>query len=128
MIHWLLAAALSYASGPQRNCQESLTSIGNVQAFQLPMAKGECSVSIRTVKYSSDLIYRDYLAFTNGLLLVFNSYGEGDEQTHTGAREFYFLPRVNDNFSIQVEERERSLKLRLADGAWLMFSADNAQA
>lgn len=38
------------------------------------------------------LVYRNYLFDQDGLMMVFNSYGNGSNTTHTGARVFYFLP------------------------------------
>jgi hypothetical protein len=40
-----------------------------------------------------DLYMRNYLFDSNGMLMVFNSYGEGPISTHTGARVFHFFPR-----------------------------------
>ena len=40
------------------------------------------------------LIYRDYLITDKGLMMIFNSYGEGPDSEMTGARVLFFFPRT----------------------------------
>ena len=50
-----------------------------------------CFLSVNP-DYSPDLIYRNFIFRETGKLLVFNSYGPGDQSIMTGARVFYFFP------------------------------------
>lgn len=54
---------------------------------------GTCYISVGSRKIN-DLIYRNYLITSDGQLMVFNSFGDGPSSTHTGARVFYFYPKL----------------------------------
>ncbi len=54
---------------------------------------GTCYISVGSRKIN-DLTYRNYLITSDGQLMVFNSFGDGPSATHTGARVFYFYPKI----------------------------------
>lgn len=100
------------------NCHQDVQIFENTQ-LQIDRFSGTsvCYVSIHSDTDFS-MKYRNYLLTNNGLLMIFNSFGNGPEATTTGAREYYFptklktIPRVSyknqiitvvltDNVSIQ---------------------------
>ncbi len=53
-----------------------------------------CMLSVDPAEVST-FVYRSFLVTSDGILMVFNSYGEGNDSLFTGAREFYFFPRTS---------------------------------
>jgi hypothetical protein len=52
-----------------------------------------CYLSVHP-RQVTDLVYRDYLFTSEGELMVFNSFGEGETSKMTAARVFFFFPRA----------------------------------
>ena len=83
------------ASHGPANCPDLYQSKGQIQVQQLKTTNGFCLLSIVPQKAYVDLIYRSYVFSDKGSLLVFNSFGDGDNEAElTGAKEFYFFPRL----------------------------------
>lgn len=102
--------AMAY-SAPE-NCPKKLTHVNNLQfsrAYQEDLS--ECWISIDNMNGYQKLIYRSYLITTDGLLMVFNSYGSGPNSTHTGARQYYFFPR--EVFTNEVDLQKDLVSVRL---------------
>lgn len=75
-------------------CTEALEQRGDIQVqVQWNADNSTCYLSVHPFD-SDNLIYRDFLFAQDGMLMVFNSFGEGPESTTTGARELYFFPRT----------------------------------
>lgn len=53
-----------------------------------------CYISIDPME-ATNLIYRSYMFGTDGMFMVFNSFGPGGPLSDTGARVFYFFPRFS---------------------------------
>src|SRR5579862_7388677 len=67
---------------------------GETQGYADSLESGNCFVSIHPM--AAGMVYRDYAFFGDGMLMVFNSYGDGDGNPNlTSAREYYFFPRRN---------------------------------
>ncbi len=82
-------------SNESANCPDLYQSKGQIQVQQLKTADGFCLLSIVPKKAYVDLIYRSYVFSDKGSLFVFNSFGDGDNENElTGAKEFYFFPRM----------------------------------
>lgn len=84
--------SIAYSSA--ESCPKQITHIDNLQfsrAYQEDLA--ECWISINDMNSYINLVYRSYLIASDGLLMVFNSYGTGPASTNTGARHYYFFPR-----------------------------------
>jgi hypothetical protein len=84
-------------------CEKTLTHSGDILIQRdWDEDSRNCYISIHGMDIT-DLKYRDYYFDNSGQFLVFNSYGEGPNSTHTGMRSFYLLPIVNDypDFSIE---------------------------
>ena len=81
-----------------------------------------CFVSIDPFT-TLDLIYRSFLVENDGILMVFNSYGEGPNSTHTGAREYYLFPRKGmPDFSFDSDDL---FTLTLASGGKVQFRTED---
>lgn len=66
--------------------------VGNTQGYGNEYF-GKCFVSIHPMN-ATDMTYRDYTFYSTGLLMVFSSYGPGEDVARlTSAREYYFFPR-----------------------------------
>lgn len=85
-----LVAAASAAACPRVNP----THVDNTQGYADGLSDGTCFVSIGPMS-TTNLIYRAYSIFSDGLLMVFSSYGDGEDSNPnlTSAREFRFFPR-----------------------------------
>ena len=67
-------------------------------------------------------IYRNYMLTNEGLLFIFNSFGEGPSSTTTGARAFYFFPRLTQDISFQLNETKHELEVMLTNQKKIFFS------
>lgn len=76
---------------------------------------------------SAKLIYRDYILTSNGSMLVFNSFGDGDEGSTTGAREYFFFPRKPSRFDYSLNPAEPILSIQFTNGDQILFSGEKAQ-
>lgn len=108
----LLTSFKADAYSEPENCPRKITRFNNLQ-FTRNFHEDiyECWISIDNSKAYLNLIYRSYLITTDGLLMVFNSYGSGSSSTHTGARMFYFFPREVFTNEVQLGNDAVSIKL-----------------
>ena len=86
---------------------------------------GECLVSI-TPTSTPHLVYRSFSFYDDGLLMVFSSYGEGDNSDTTSAREFYFFPR-SGALDLRMDAKTRTITVVMADGGEIGIDAATAQ-
>jgi hypothetical protein len=107
----------------QALCEDYLFGINNLQVYrQASIEAKECYVSLQP-RNIEGLFYRDYLISSQGLLMVFNSYGDGPSSQSTGAREFYFFPRsAIADLEIKISESNQ-IQVMLASGRWATFSS-----
>jgi len=85
-----------------------------------------CLVSIDPA-FTADLVYRSYAVFADGLLLVFNSYGAGDDIGRlTGAREFRFFPR-SSSIGLAMDEASGTISVTMANGDTLSVDPATGQ-
>jgi hypothetical protein len=123
----LVLAMLAFAA-PARaaGCRETRpVIIGGTQGYV--MAYGDkCMVSIDP-SYTPDLVYRSYAFYEDGLLMVFNSFGDGPDIARlTAAREFYFFPRSSP-LGLQMDEVRQSVAVVMANGDRVDFAAATGQ-
>lgn len=69
------------------------------------------------------LFYRDYLFDDQGFILVFNSYGLGDESQTSGGREYFIFPRSHD---VGMAVSTDGIRVTFASGASAFYSAQTA--
>ncbi len=116
---------LSCSLAAEADCKNQLISAGFVQVQQGSFGDNTCFVAIHSMR-STEMVYRDYIVTDKGLLMVFNSYGDGPNSTMTGAREFYFFPR-NKTVSFSVDPRSNDVTVHAANGDDFVFGAGTAQ-
>jgi hypothetical protein len=86
-----------------------------------------CFSSVHPRDAYTNLIYRDYLITSEGLLMVFNSYGPGDNAKTTGAREFYFFPRKDKKVEFQHDPGRQEIMVKVTDRLSFVFDTKTAQ-
>lgn len=86
-----------------------------------------CFLSVSPLDAYVDLIYRDHLFSTDGLFMVFNSYGPGPESETTGAREFYMFPRPLNKFEFRWNRDAQELEVIHVTGDKFIFDARKAR-
>lgn len=101
--------------------------VGNTQGYADGFSSGKCYVSIGSMLVT-DLIYRSYGFFSNGLLMVFNSYGDGEDNNPnlTSAREFYFFPRTGA-LSLEMDKTAGTVSVVMADGGRVVINPETSQ-
>jgi hypothetical protein len=100
--------------------------IGGLQGYADGMSSGLCFVSIDPTD-TPNLIYRSYGIFSDGLFMVFNSYGDGDNNPNlTSAREFFFFPRRGVP-ELTMDAKSGTVSVRMADGGRADFNPVAAQ-
>ena len=105
-------------------CATQEVTSSNLQVLRDSFKDGTCFVSVRSVN-ESNLTFRDYTATDKGLLMVFNSFGNGPEAQFTGAREFYFFPR-NRKVDFTIDPRSRDAIVHFANGDDFIFDSRTA--
>lgn len=83
----------------------------------------DCYLSVSPYR-GPGLVYRNYLFTAEGQLMVFNSYGDGNTSTDTGARVFFLFPRgitpsvvaVDDELQVQMATPNVKMTLETAKG------------
>jgi hypothetical protein len=99
--------------------------LGAVQGYADSLGNGECFVDIGPA-YAPNMVYRSYSFFDTGLLMVFNSYGEGTNSATTGAREYYFFPRSGKP-ALQMDAAAGTILVTMADGDVVSIDSTTAQ-
>lgn len=124
MILALLLGVSAWSAAPVA-CTDTLEAHGQIQIQR--MASGtDCYLSVHPMN-SNNLVYRDYLFTGDGLMMVFNSYGEGPENETTAAREFYFFPRRQTAPDFVYDDAHNQLIVHHTDGYEYTFDYQTAQ-
>lgn len=120
-LFFILSAQTASAAYINDNCTDDYQMYENtrIQIGRFGDA-GECFVSV-TTNPNFNPKYRDYLMTNNGLLMVFNSYGDGDPSTMTGAREYYFPSKLKQNFILSYDQG--LVKVALTDDVTITINA-----
>lgn len=107
-------------------CDDHIEGRANIQVQRLQLSSGQCFLSIHPMDAMS-LIYRDYLFTSDGMMMVFNSFGEGSDNDTTGAREFYFFPRRKAVSEYVFNDKKNELIVSHTDGFEYVFDYNSAQ-
>lgn len=101
--------------------------VDNTQGYADGFGSGKCYVSIGSM-LSTNLIYRAYSFFSDGLLMVFSSYGDGEDSNPnlTSAREFYFFPR-RGAMALEMDRTAGTVSVVMADGGRVHIDPATAQ-
>lgn len=118
-----LVASSAAASCPRVNPSH----VDNTQGYADGLSDGTCFVSIGPMS-TTNLVYRAYSIFSDGLLMVFSSYGDGEDDNPnlTSAREFRFFPRTG-HLILHMNASARTVEVVMADGASISIDPATAQ-
>lgn len=114
------ASANSVASCPREQVRYSDTDVQRGS-----FSDGTCYLMITPLVYSN-LVYRSYLWTSEGLLSVFNSYGDGEPEKDASFRTFRFFPRVKA-LDMNFDAKINKLKVQLSNGDVAGFAGGTAQ-
>lgn len=105
-------------------CEDSrlFLNLLRVQSYANPQ-RGSCMLSVDSLASYKDLVYRSYLFNHDGLLMVFNSYGDGPDALFTGARDYYLFPRRGA--PVYRSTAENTLEVRLPSGEVMTFGSED---
>jgi YD repeat-containing protein len=109
----------SLAHAAKQPCADNFEVFANTQVQTIEM-NGICSFSVHP-RNSEQLLYRDFLFDTEGLVMIFDSYGQGSESETTAAREFHFFPRIQP-MTYAYNAETRRLNITMPNGK--IFSID----
>jgi hypothetical protein len=120
-----LGTSKSYASPftaviQSQPCADNFEVFDNTQ-IQTMESDGVCYFSIHP-RNSEHLLYRDFLFDSDGLAMVFDSYGEGSESQTTAAREFLFFPR-NQMMKYEYDAQAKRLMIHTPSGKVFGFNS-----
>ncbi len=103
------------------------THVGNTQGYADGFRSGTCYISIGSMLVT-DLIYRSYSFFSDGLMMVFNSYGDGEDNNPnlTSAREFYFFPR-SGAMALEMDKTAGTVSVVMTDGGRVVIDPTTSQ-
>ena len=99
--------------------------IGGTQGYADGFSSGLCYVSIHPAS-TPGMVYRSYVFFGDGLMMVFSSYGEGPSSKTTSAREFFFFPRRGAP-ELTMDSSAGAVSVRMSDGARAYIAPATAQ-
>ncbi|MNK08048.1 hypothetical protein D3C87_259720 [compost metagenome] len=86
-----------------------------------------CFISVHPLDSYYDMVYRDHLFTSDGLLMVFNSFGPGEDSSSTGAREFFMFPRPQKEITHQWDTENKLLTITHVTGDKFVFDARKAR-
>jgi hypothetical protein len=112
---------------PAADCAKTSPAVvGGTQGYSGGLASGLCFVSIEPTAMPG-LIYRSYAFFSDGLLMVFSSYGDGQTGPDaTSAREFFLFPRRAAP-QLALDSKAGAVSVRMSDGARADFDPATGQ-
>lgn len=118
-----LVAAASATACPRVNPSH----VDGTQGYADGLSDGTCFVSIGPMS-TTNLIYRAYTVFSDGLLMVFSSYGDGEDDNPnlTSAREFRFFPRLGA-LTLRMSKAAGTVDVVMANGVTLSIEPATAQ-
>ncbi len=101
--------------------------VDDTQGYADGFGSGKCYVSIGSMS-TNNLIYRAYSFFSDGLLMVFSSYGDGEDSNPnlTSAREFFFYPRAGA-LALEMNKAAGTVAVVMADGGRVHIDPATAQ-
>lgn len=88
----LILSGFIVSANENNICRDMRENHGDFKYTRQFFAPEACFLSVKK-DYVPDMIYRYLIFRETGALMVFNSFGNGPDSTHTGARVFYFFPR-----------------------------------
>ncbi len=74
------------------DCETFSENVGALAVQRLRSIDGRCTIFVKHSNAQKSW-YRNYQISSTGMLLIFNSFGNGSGSSHTGSRAFYLFPR-----------------------------------
>ena len=118
----LLALLISstLVSASENFCERKSLTVLNTKISTMKLTNGNCYLSLHP-KRTVDLVYRDFMFSDEGLIMMFDSYGNGPGSRFTGARSFYTYPhKTSPTYTINGSQ----LLITLIDGNVFSFDLD----
>lgn len=113
-------------------CRDMREYYGGFKYARQFFAPETCYLTVKK-DYVPDMVYRSLIFRETGSLMVFNSFGNGPENTHTGARVFYFFPRQQipafhaTQQAVEVSTSQKNLTFSFDLQTGKILSVSNAQ-
>lgn len=121
----LAHATPSFGYSRPEDCTFQITHRDNLQfSRQYKKDRAECWHSVHPRNGYETLTYRSYLLTSDGMLFIFNSFGNGNEAKTTGARAYYFFPR-EDHYISEAILTDEQAAIRLNSKLTLRFETKN---
>jgi hypothetical protein len=101
--------------------------VGDTQGYADGFSSGKCFVAIDPMS-TPHLVYRGYSIFSDGLLMVFSSYGDGEDSNPnlTSAREYFFFPR-RASLELRMDHAGGTISVVMTDGGLLKIDPATSQ-
>jgi len=99
--------------------------VGGTQGYSDALNDTTCFVSIDPTS-TPNMIYRAFTLFSDGLFMVFNSYGPTEGSDMTSARQYYFFPRARLPH-LDADAKAGTISVLMADGGRATFDPATAQ-
>ncbi len=117
------AVATAFSACPRVNPSH----VDNTQGYADGLGSGKCYVSIGAMS-TNNLIYRSYTFFSDGLMMVFSSYGDGEDSNPnlTSAREFFFFPRTGA-LALDMDRAAGAVSVVMSNGGRVHIDPATAQ-
>jgi len=122
IVAMVVALAAPVAAGAAKCEERRKGRFGAVEFSVMETRDGRCWYLAGPVSRPS-MFYRDYLFDDKGFILVFSSYGFGDENTTAGGREYHVFPRSHE---VGATAGADGVRFTLANGASALYSARTA--
>jgi hypothetical protein len=107
-------------------CPDRVERHGTIQIQQNLSGSNVCFLSVSNYKTTGG-VYRNYLFTGDGSLMVFNSYGWGDDSDSTGAREYFFFPRKTTEPTYYWNSEARRLEVTAVSGDQFYFDYETGE-
>lgn len=124
---FLMMVGLAHAQTPA-DCPDAVERREGTQ-IQQQWSDGSqtCFLSVSPLDGYVDLTYRDHLFTSDGLFMVFNSFGQGPDSGTTAAREFYMFPRTQSKMTYSWDDDEKELTVTHITGDKFVFDSRKAR-
>lgn len=108
-------------------CRVSPVHVGGTQGYADALGSGKCFVSIDPIE-TNGLVYKAFSFFDDGLMMVFSSYGDGEDSNPnlTSAREFWFFPR-RTSLELRMDAAAGTVSVRMSDGGTVTIDPATAR-
>lgn len=123
---WLflsLTLTLQPLKAMDETCPLEVKAAGNIQVQRMRYGpEKQCMLMVTLLKRPEK--WRSYSYFTSGLFMIFSHFGGGSEETSTGAKTYYFFPRLQEPQFFFENERLRVVDSSGREHHYDLFTGD----